>query len=288
MRFFSFQSEHSCGIGIVDAAGEARGVSGEHDFPMSLHELIGRGPEALAGAAITLAKSPIIDLERVDFSPPVLSEGAKVVCVGLNYADHSKESNYDLPTYPTLFTRYASSIVAHRAPLIKPSVSEQFDYEGELVVVIGKAGRRISRDAALQHVAGYSVFNDGSVRDFQHRTPQWTMGKNFDKTGSYGPFLVTADELPAGAKSLKLETRLNGKVVQRASTSEMVFDVVELVAVVSEAMMLQPGDLIVAGTPSGVGAGRKPPLWMKNGDTCEVEIEGIGTLSNPIKGEQAS
>jgi acylpyruvate hydrolase len=288
MRFVSFQSSNQEGLALVSPNGQARALlASAASFPGSLGDLLRRGPDAILKAGATLAKAPVIDLADCVYLPPIATTSSKIVCVGLNYADHSKESNYELPAYPTLFGRFASSVIAHGAPLIKPLVSEQFDYEGELVAIIGEGGRHISRARALEHVAGYSLFNDASVRDFQHRTPQWTMGKNFDGTGAFGPCFVTSDELPAGAKSLKLETRLNGAVVQKASTSQMVFDVIELIAVISEAMTLAPGDLIVAGTPAGVGAGRKPPLFMKEGDVCEVEIEGIGILSNPVINEPA-
>jgi len=210
----------------------------------------------------------------------------KIICVGLNYADHAKESPYEKPTYPVLFLRVTTSLVPHGGALIAPKASEQFDYEGEMVAIIGKAGRHISRADALKHVAGYSVFNDGSVRDYQFKSAQWTSGKNFDGSGGFGPEFVTADEVPEGAKGLKLLTRLNGQVVQEASTDDLLFPVDELVAVASEAMTLEPGDIIVTGTPAGVGAFRKPPLWMKHGDVCEVEVEKIGLLSNPVKAEK--
>ena len=181
-----------------------------------------------------------------------------------------------------LFHRFPSSWVGHGQPLIRPHVSTQFDYEGELVVVIGKAGRYIGKARALEHVGGYSLFNDGSIRDYQFKSAQWMMGKNFDRSGSFGPDLVTPDELPAGAAGLKLQTRLNGQVLQEANTRDMIFDVATLVSVCSEPFALQPGDIIIAGTPAGVGFARKPPIFMKAGDVCEVEIEGVGLLSNPV------
>jgi 2-keto-4-pentenoate hydratase/2-oxohepta-3-ene-1,7-dioic acid hydratase in catechol pathway len=205
-----------------------------------------------------------------------------VICVGLNYRDHSAESGFKQPDYPTLFSRFNSSLIAHGAPIVRPLVSTQLDYEGELVAVIGKGGRHIPRESALDHVIGYSIFNDASIRDYQFKSPQWTVGKNFDDTGAFGPALVTTDELPPGAADLKLQTRLNGVVVQEASTTDMVFDVATLIAIISEAITLRAGDVIVTGTPSGVGLGRKPPLFMKAGDVVEVEIEKIGVLSNPI------
>jgi len=205
--------------------------------------------------------------------------------VGLNYADHTTESNYKQPDYPTIFLRCNTSLIAHGEPLVRPRVSHRFDYEGEMAVVVRRGGRHIAKGDALNHVAGYSIFNDGSVRDFQHRTPQWTLGKNFDGTGSFGPVLVTPDELPPGASGLHLTTRLNGTVVQSGNTRDLIFDVATLIAIISECMTLEAGDVLVTGTPAGVGHSRVPPLYMKAGDVCEVEIEGLGTLSNPVEEE---
>ncbi len=219
-----------------------------------------------------------------EYLPPI-GQPPKIICVGLNYIDHASESPYEKPDYPVLFLRVATSLVGHGAPMIRPQCSEQFDYEGEMVAVIGTGGRHISRASALDHVAGYSVFNDGSVRDYQFKSPQWTSGKNFDGSGGFGPDFVTADELPAGGKGLRLTTKLNGQLVQDANTNDLIFPVDEIVAVASEVMTLEPGDLLVTGTPAGVGAFRKPPLWMKDGDTCDVEVEGVGLLSNPIRDE---
>jgi 2-keto-4-pentenoate hydratase/2-oxohepta-3-ene-1,7-dioic acid hydratase in catechol pathway len=208
--------------------------------------------------------------------------------VGLNYADHAAESPYkDVPKYPAFFPRFASSLIGDGEPIVRPCISEQLDFEGELVAVIGRGGHRISRANALNHIAGYSIFNDASIRDYQFKPSQWTMGKNFDGTGSFGPEFVTADELPAGAAGLRIETRLNGKVVQNANTADLVFTVADLVFFASEVMTLEPGDIIITGTPSGVGFARKPPLFMKDGDICEVEVEGLGTLRNPIRNEHA-
>jgi len=209
----------------------------------------------------------------------------KIVCVGLNYAAHSRESGHEPPAYPTLFARFASSLVGHETPLVRPRVSSELDYEGELAVVIGRGGRHIPRQAALDHVAGYSLFNDASVRDYQRKTPQWTVGKNFDGTGAFGPCLVTPDELPPGCKGLRLQTRLNGRVMQEASTADMLFDVESLIAAISEVMTLEPGDVLVTGTPEGVGHARKPPVFMAPGDVCEVEVEGLGVLRNTVAAE---
>ncbi|MFN9475186.1 fumarylacetoacetate hydrolase family protein [Acidovorax sp.] len=232
---------------------------------------------------VARASAPV-PLAEVQFLPPVVAP-EKIICVGLNYHDHTKESAYAQPDYPTLFLRLTTSLCAHDAPIVRPACSDSLDYEGELAVVIGTGGRHIPLDKALDHVFGYSVFNDGSVREYQFKTPQWTVGKTFDATGGFGPAVVTADELPPGARGLKLETRLNGQTVQSANTSDMVFDVATLVQVISEAITLAPGDVIVAGTPAGIGWARNPRLLMLEGDVCEVSIERIGTLRNPIVDE---
>jgi len=225
-----------------------------------------------------------LDPSAVTYLPPVVAP-SKIVCVGLNYADHVKESALQQPDYPTLFLRAASSLIGHGTAIERPLCSDSLDYEGELAVIIGVGGRHIATSAALNHVFGYSVFNDASIREYQLRTPQWTIGKNFDGTGAFGPHVVTADELPPGARGLRLETRLNGQVVQSISTSEMLHDVASLISIISEAMTLEPGDVIVTGTPAGVGWARQPRLVMRDGDVCEVVIEGVGELSNPIKDE---
>ncbi|HSV45629.1 MAG TPA: fumarylacetoacetate hydrolase family protein [Ramlibacter sp.] len=222
--------------------------------------------------------------DSVQFLPP-LAQPAKIICVGLNYADHTRESKFEQPDYPTLFLRLATSLCAHEAPIVRPLCSDSLDFEGELAVVIGRGGKHIAKDSALEHVFGYSVFNDGSVREYQFKTPQWTVGKTFDATGGFGPAVVTADELPPGAKGLRLQTRLNGELVQDADTSDMVFGVAELIHIISQAITLSPGDVIVAGTPAGIGWARTPRLLMRHGDVCEVSIERVGTLRNPIADE---
>jgi acylpyruvate hydrolase len=233
----------------------------------------------------SLEKGEEVDLDVVTLLP-LIAAPPKIFCIGLNYLEHAAESPYkERPTYPAVFPRYATSLVGHGQPIVKPVVSEQLDFEGELVAVIGKGGRHISKSDALRHVAGYSIFNEGSIRDYQFKSPQWTVGKNFDDTGAFGPVLVTADELPAGANGLKIETRLNGTVMQQGNTADLIFPVAELIATLSEAITLQPGDVIVTGTPAGIGWARKPPIFMKHGDVCEIEIEGIGTLRNPVRDE---
>ena len=287
MRFMAFRSAHGRGLAALsgNALADARGLTeGDAGFPGHLDALVAARPDALRRAYDALRGGGAVDTGAVETLPPFARPG-KIICVGLNYADHSAESGFKQPDYPTLFGRFNSSMIGHGAPMIRPRVSEQLDYEGELVAVVGTGGRHIPKPAALAHVAGYTICNEGSVRDYQFKAPQWTMGKNFDGTGAFGPVFVTADELPPGCKGLRLQTRLNGQVVQDASTDTMVFDVETLVSVISEAITLEPGDLIVTGTPSGVGLARKPPLWMKPGDVCEVEVERIGILRNPIADE---
>src|ERR1700728_1200202 len=280
MRFASFVENGVHGLAIHTKTGGWAGLlEGAAGFPGSLEALLMRG-NSLTDAAAVLARGKPVDLDRVTLLP-VLSNPGKIICVGLNYADHSAESGFKQPDYPTLFGRFNSSLIGHRAPIVRPRQSEQLDYEGELVAVIGKGGKNIPKDRALSHVVGYSIFNDASIRDYQFKSPQWTMGKNFDNTGAFGPALVTSDELPPGCRGLKLVTRLNGEVVQSAMIDDMVFDVATQIALVSEAITLSPGDIFVTGTPSGVGLARKPPLWMKHGDICEVEIDQLGILRNP-------
>ncbi|MFW1689955.1 fumarylacetoacetate hydrolase family protein [Acinetobacter ursingii] len=284
MRFLSYMQAGKKGLAIR-VGDQLKGlIEVEENYPGHLEQLLQQGGDALINAAQILKQGNVINLDQVEQLPP-LSQPPKIICVGLNYADHTKESPYEQPDYPTLFSRFNSSLIANGQPIKRPLCSEQLDYEGELVAIIGKRGRHIAKEDALDYVAGYSIFNDASIRDYQFKAPQWTVGKNFDDTGAFGPEFVTADELPAGAKGLLLTTRLNGKVVQQANTSDMLFDIETLISTISEAITLEPGDLIVSGTPAGVGLGHKPPLWMKQGDVCEVEIEKIGILRSPIANE---
>lgn len=280
MRFAKIENQGRVGLAALDGDQLFALFEGDAGFPGFLDALVAEGPERLAGAHAALKKGKALPVAGTHFLAPLGSK--KLLCVGLNYVDHAKESSFELPKYPTVFARFESSLIGHGEPIIRPKVSTQLDYEGELVAVIGKGGRHISEAKALEHIAGYSVFNDGSIRDYQMKAPQWTVGKNFDGTGAFGPYFVTPDELPPGAKGLKIETRLNGEVVQSANTSDMVFDVAKLVSILSEAMTLVPGDVFVTGTPSGVGMARKPQLWMKAGDVCTVEIEKVGKLENKI------
>ncbi|MBB06466.1 MAG: fumarylacetoacetate hydrolase [Pseudooceanicola sp.] len=282
MRFFAFIKDGTPGLAVETASGFRGLIADDASYPGTLDELVRNGK--LERAAKVLAAGDPIDRETVSCTLP-FSRAGKILCVGLNYADHAAETNHEPPPYPTVFVRFNDNLVAHGADLVRPAASEQFDYEGEVVAVIGKRARQVTPETALDHVAGYTLFNDGSIRDFQKATPQWTLGKNFDATGAMGPDFVTADALPSGASGLRIVTRLNGEVVQDSNTEHLIYDVADLVVKLSAVMTLEPGDLIVTGTPAGVGAARKPPLWMKPGDVCEVEVDQIGTLRNSVVAE---
>jgi 2-keto-4-pentenoate hydratase/2-oxohepta-3-ene-1,7-dioic acid hydratase in catechol pathway len=284
MRVVSFDKNGRAGFGVVVGDGIVETTAQLGGRARSLRETLAAG--ALQELARFTTGKPDFALDEVTFAPVIPDAGAKLLCVGVNYMPHIREMGRERPDKPVIFTRFADSIVGHGRPLLKPLASEQFDFEGELAVVIGKRARRVSKEHALDYVAGYTCFNDGSVRDYQRHSPQFTPGKNFHASGAFGPWLVTADEIPDPRK-LTLTTRLNGEVVQHESVGELCFDVPHLIEYCSIFTQLEPGDVIVTGTPGGVGAGRKPPLWMKPGDTIEVEITGIGTLRNPVVAEAA-
>lgn len=228
-------------------------------------------------------KTSDFPLADVTLLPPITNPG-KIICAGLNYRKHAQETGNPLPSHPMLFARWTDSHVADGQPILLPRESECLDFEGELVAIVGKTARRVPESEALDYVAGYSCYNEGSIRDWQRHTSQVLPGKNFYHSGSFGPCMVTADEIPDPA-DLTLETRLNGEVVQHEGVDDLIFDVPQLIAYSSAITELQPGDVIVTGTPSGVGAARQPPLWMKAGDTVEVEISKIGVLRNPVEAD---
>jgi acylpyruvate hydrolase len=269
------------GLAVDTGDGVRARWSDDPKYPGELLPLLREGDDALERAAAALADSAPVDIETVAFEPPITQPG-KILCAGLNFHDHISETGLEEPTVPEFFGRFSTSLIGHGAPLLRPRESDQLDFEGELAVIIGQRSRRLQPSDALACVAGYSVFNDGTARDYQFRTPQWTLGKNFDDTGAFGPVFVTADELPPGGRGLRLTTRLNGKIVQDASLDDMIFGVAELLAALTAAMTLEPGDVVICGTPSGVGFARTPPIFMAPGDVCEVEIEGIGLLRNTI------
>jgi 2-keto-4-pentenoate hydratase/2-oxohepta-3-ene-1,7-dioic acid hydratase in catechol pathway len=234
--------------------------------------------------AIANSKAVTGKLNTISFKVPIEKPG-KIVCMGLNYADHAKEGGNARPEYPSFFMRGPSSMTAHLSPIMRPQVSDKLDYEAELAFIVGKKARHLTLENALDCVAGYSIFNDGSIRDYQRKTTQWTIGKNFDQTGAFGPWLVTPDELPPGCDGLNIQSRLNGQVMQNANTKDFLWGVAETIVLISECMTLEPGDVVITGTPAGVGYARTPPVFMKPGDICEIEIESIGVLRNTIKDE---
>ena len=227
-----------------------------------------------------MTAKPDYQLSDVVFLP-VITYPARIVCVGLNYQDHVVETGRDNTEQPAIFLRLPESQVGHRQPIVRPRESTHLDFEAEIAVIIGTAGRRISQKDAYRHIAGYSCYNDGSVRDWQRHTIQWTAGKNFARTGGFGPWMVTSDEIAPGSV-LTLSCRLNGREMQHADTGMMIFKIPRLIEYISTFTTLAPGDVIVTGTPGGVGARRTPPLWMKPGDTVEVEIDKVGVLINTI------
>lgn len=282
MKLVSFISDGRAGYGVVKDGGVVDLGRRFADQWPTLRALI--AADALAEAARAARDAaPDLPLEGLERAP-VIPNPDKIICVGLNYRDHVAETGRTVIENPTLFARFAGCQVGHLQPLVKPKVSDEFDYEGELAVVIGKGGRHIPAGRALEHVAGYSCYNEGSVRDWQRRTSQFLAGKTFAGTGGFGPWLATADEIPDPSR-LTLETRLNGQVVQHTTTDLMITPVPELIAYISTILPLLPGDVIVSGTCGGVGVKRNPPLFMRPGDVAEVEISGVGVLRNPVVAE---
>ncbi|TPG59666.1 FAA hydrolase family protein [Roseomonas nepalensis] len=278
MRLVSFEAEGGAGFGLVEGDAVADLTGAFAGRAAGLRGLLAAGLlKEARHAAASAPRRPLAGLRLL----PVIPDPDKIICVGLNYRDHVAETGRTETPEPALFARFAGSQVGHGQPLVRPRVSERFDYEGELAVVIGTAGRHVVEGDALAHVAGYACYNEGSVRDWQMHTTQFLAGKTFAGTGAFGPWLVTSDEIP-DPSTLTLETRLNGQVVQRTTTDLMITGVPRLIAYISTILPLLPGDVIVSGTPGGVGAKRNPPLWMKPGDVAEVEISGIGVLRNPV------
>lgn len=269
-------------LGIATATdGGLRAILGDPALA-DLDALFREGPDVLFEVQQDIAKEGLAVAEgEISFLPPLV-RSSKILCVGLNYREHADEAEMAVPDFPSVFARFGSGLIGHGRNLVKPRASDQFDYEGELAVLIGEAGSDIAVAEALTHVGAYSVFNDGSVRDYQLKTTQWTLGKNFDATGAFGPWLVTPEEVPPGAHGLSIVTRLNGEVMQSASTSDLIFDVAHLISLLSTCMTLEVGDVILTGTPAGIGMTRTPPRYMREGDVCEIEIESIGCLRNAV------
>lgn len=287
MKFVTYRNGSETRLGLLDHDSVIDLAQIQPQVPPDLRAALRAGVD-LAGAArkaLELAtpqqRLPLAGLTLA----PLVPEPGKTICLGLNYYDHAAECNRDKPDYPWIFYRGTTSLLAHGEAALRPVVSEKFDWEAELAVVIGKRARHVPEEAALDHVFGYTCFNDISVRDYQKRTPQWTIGKNFDRTGGLGPVLVTADMLAPGATGLRIRSRLNGEVMQDANTSDMIWSVAETIALLSQCVTLEPGDVIAMGTPAGVGQARTPPVWMRHGDRIEVDIEQVGLLVNTIEDE---
>jgi 2-keto-4-pentenoate hydratase/2-oxohepta-3-ene-1,7-dioic acid hydratase in catechol pathway len=287
MKLMMFAQGSDARLGLVEGESVIDVAIADPSLPADLLGLIVAGDTVTERLRAVPAKAPVAARRPLASVKPALpiAKPPKFVCVGLNYLEHAKEGGHAPPTYPSFFPRWATSLVPAEAPVIRPKASIQLDYECELTIVVGKGGRHISEADALGHVFGYTIFNDVSVRDYQRKTSQWAPGKNFDGTGPLGPVVVTADELPPGAVGLDIMTRVNGQTMQSSNTSDMIFPVARIIATLSEFMTLEPGDLIATGTPSGVAHARKPPAWMKAGDTVEVEVAQIGILRNPIRDE---
>jgi 2-keto-4-pentenoate hydratase/2-oxohepta-3-ene-1,7-dioic acid hydratase in catechol pathway len=290
MKIVGFEADGKQRLGVVEGDQVIDLQAVDPNLPGNLADVLAKTNGDLKPLAELAKKAPASarhPLKGLKFGLPVARPG-KVICLGLNYLEHVKEGSQrdNIPKFPTIFMRGNSSLVPHESPIIRPNVSETLDYEAELIFIIGKRAKHLTMQNATSCIAGYSCGNEGSVREFQRKTTQWDMGKNFDRTGGFGPWLVTADELPDGAKRLKIQSRLNGQVMQSDNTDNMMFPVAETLVYISQGMTLEPGDIVFTGTPSGVGHARKPnPVWMKPGDICEIEIERIGTLRNPIAAE---
>jgi 2-keto-4-pentenoate hydratase/2-oxohepta-3-ene-1,7-dioic acid hydratase in catechol pathway len=280
MRLISYQHQGRPGYGIWTDRGII-GLSSRLPGYPDLRAVLAAG--ALPELSAFIDEREDLDLSEVELLPPIV-EPKKILCVGINYHAHRIETGRDETPHPTYFTRWADTLVGHGGALIRPQASTRFDYEGELAVVIAKPARHVKEQDALQYVAGYACFNDASVRDWQRHTSQFTPGKNFPGTGGFGPALVTTEELP-DPQALSIQTRLNGQVVQESHTERMIFGVARLIAYASTFTLLNPGDVIATGTPSGVGDKREPPLYLKAGDVVEVELSGVGVLRNLVKDE---
>ena len=281
MKFASFEINGASSWGLIDGNDVADLGAVLRDRFADLKSAI--AADALSEAAKSAGKAARHPLGKITWLP-VIPNPDKILCIGLNYENHRKETGRDVVANPTVFGRFANSQTGHLSNIVRPKVSTDLDYEGELALVIGKPGRYISRQDAWGHIAGYACYNEGSVRDYQRHTSQFTPGKNFPNTGAFGPWMVTPDEA-GDLGPLRLQTRLNGQVVQDTTISQMIFDIPRQIEYCSAFTRLEPGDVIVTGTPGGVGSRRTPPLWMKAGDVVEVEIDRIGLLRNRVADE---
>lgn len=282
-------------VGAVSGETAVFGVDGDEAVNLTAlmpeigSDLMGliHAPGLMDQVAAQMADAPKVAVADITPALPVQNPGT-TICLGLNYVDHIKEGGYEIPEYPALFMRGSQSLMPAGAPMVRPTCSDKLDYEVELMVIVGTGGRHISEADALSHVFAYTVFNDGSVRDYQRKTHQWTPGKNFDNTGAIGPISVTPDELPAGATGLKIESRVGSEILQSANTDDMMWSVAKTIATISEYTTLKPGDYIAMGTPPGVGHAKTPPRWLVPGEVVEVEVEGIGICKSPIVDEASA
>jgi acylpyruvate hydrolase len=288
MRLVTFQGQSGPAIGVrlgdkvIDLSKAAP------DLPIDMIGLLEGGESSLAkakAAANNATDDAKVDMSSVKLLVPIARPG-KIVCIGRNYAAHAAEGGAETPTYPEVFYRGSTTLIAQGEPIIRPKCSDKLDFEAELVVVIGKLAKHVAEADAGAYIAGYSLFNEGTLRDYQRKSSQWTVGKNFDNTGPFGPEIVTSDEVPEGAKGLRIQSRLNGQIMQDANTDDLVFTIHNLIYRLTECMTLEPGDIIVSGTPAGVGYARTPPVFMKPGDIIEIEVDGIGVLTNTIEDEK--
>ncbi len=281
MRWLSFERDGAASFGYITSDGEGVVDLGARSEFSTLREAI--EADALAGLPGQYGDQADLALDGVTFAPTI-TEPKKILCVGLKYKSHQEETGRVGEGVPTIFARFAAAQVAHNQPMIKPRESDTLDFEGEIAMIIGKGGRRISRANAMEHVAGFGIYNDGSVREYQRHTSQFTPGKNFTATGGFGPWMMTKDEI-GDLSQMELTTRLNGEVMQNAKAELLVHGFEELIEFCSTFIDLEPGDVIVTGTPGGVGAARKPPVFMQHGDEIEIEVTPIGKLVNPIISE---
>jgi len=283
MKFTSYEIGGKASYGLVTEESKLTTVQGDlaQKYPDLKSVIEG---DALADVGKQLAaQSPDTDMESVKMLPVIHNPG-KIFCIGLNYKDHRDEGGWDDTNHPSVFTRFPETQTGHNCPMLIPKESDKFDFEAELVAIIGKGGRRISQADALNHIAGYSCYNEGSVRDYQRHNTQWIPGKNFCETGAFGPWMITADEIP-DPTTMTIKTRLNGEVMQDSSTDLLIFPIPVLINYISTFVPLSPGDVIVTGTPGGVGARRDPQIWMKDGDVVEIDISKVGVLRNTVKKE---
>ena len=289
MKIVAFEDSCALHLGVAkdDTVIDLQAIDAR--VPVDLGEMLAAHDgdlSVITGLAKRAPASAHRPLSEITFALPVDRPG-KIICLGLNYLDHVKEgfSKDHVPKYQSIFFRCRTSMVPHEGAIIRPKASEELDYEAEMVAIVGRRAKNLTKDNALSCIAGYSCFNEGSVRDFQRHTTQWTMGKNFDRTGGFGPWMITADELPQGGAGLKIESRLNGQIMQSDNTSNMMFPMTEALVYLTQGITLEPGDVIVTGTPAGVGYARKPPVFMKAGDVVEIEVERVGVLRNTVKDE---